>query len=160
MADGEDKKVFVSMNAFTDDLKKIGIPTLASEARFQCAVNAMDVYSNMPDMATGINLKTGNIEFWPDNYGMRNSENIVGASSSIYDFGDEIAPPADGYGSMQIHNYGAGQTLIAINHWVDGRKADIGLGNGPISDTDWTFTSNAESYTGKRLRVYVRQNSQ
>ena len=31
----EEKKVFVSMNAFTDDIKKIGIPTIASQSRFQ-----------------------------------------------------------------------------------------------------------------------------
>ena len=130
-ADGEERKVFVSMNAFTDDVKKIGIPAIASKARFQMPVVSMDVFSNVNGITTGTKIETGNIEFWPDNYGMVNSAKISGASDGIYDFGDETAPPADGYGSMQVHNFAAGQTLFAINHWVVGAAADLGIGNGP-----------------------------
>ena len=68
---------------------------------------------------------------------------------------DETAPPEDGYGSMQVHNFAAGQTLFAINHWVVGAGADLGIGNGPNA-TDWTFSGNAAMYSSKRLRVFVR----
>ena len=154
-ADGEERKVFVSMNAFTDDVKKIGIPAIASKARFQMPVVSMDVFSNVNGITTGTKIETGNIEFWPDNYGMVNSAKISGASEGIYDFGDETAPPEDGYGSMQVHNFAAGQTLFAINHWVVGAGADLGIGNGPNA-TDWTFSGNAAMYSSKRLRVFVR----
>ncbi|MDX1927808.1 MAG: sialate O-acetylesterase [Pirellulaceae bacterium] len=153
---GEERKIFVSMNAFTDDVKKIGIPTIASNARFQIPVASMDVFSNVNGITTGTKIETGNIEFWPDNYGMVNSAKVAGASDSIYDFGDETAPPADGYGSMQIHNFAAGQTLIAINHWGAGAGADLGIGNGPKDTSDWTFSGNAGTYSSKRLRVFVR----
>ena len=123
---GEEKKVFVSMNAFTDDVRKIGIPTIASQSRFQIPVVAMDVFTNVNGITSGTNIATGNIEFWPDNYGMINSAKVSGASDSQYDFGDETAPPADGYGSMQVHNFAAKQTLFAINHWVAGGGADLG----------------------------------
>ena len=57
------------MNAFTDDVKKIAIPTMASQATFQQPVAAMDVFSNVKEITTGTNIETGNIEFWPNNYG-------------------------------------------------------------------------------------------
>ena len=63
---------------------------------------------------------------------------------------------SDGYGSMQVHNSAAGQTLFAINHWNVGATADIGIGNSTGQTRDWTFTGNAGSYSSKRLRVYVR----
>jgi sialate O-acetylesterase len=153
---GEERHVFVSMDAFTTDVKKIGIPTMVSGARFQQKVKSLDVFSNVPELKTGTGLMTGNMEFWPDNYGMPNAANIDGASSEIYDFGDELAVPADGYGSMQVHNYEAKQTLFAINHWGAGAGADLGIGNSPGNTHDWTFTGTAGSWATKRLRVYVR----
>lgn len=156
-AGGEEKQVFVSMEAFTKDVRKVGIPTIASNARFQQAVKSMDVFSNVSGITGGTGIETGNIEFWPDNYGIINSSNVAGASDDIYDFGDETAPPADGYGSMQVHNFGNKQTLFSINHWNSGAGADLGIGNGPDRTTDWTFSGNAGSYSSKRLRVYVRE---
>ena len=153
---GEEQSVFVSMNAFTDDVKKIAIPTIASQATFQQPVAAMDVFSNVKGITTGTNMETGNIEFWPNNYGPPNAGNVPGASATVYDFGDEPGPPVDGYGSMQVHNSAAGQTLFAINHWNAGATADIGIGNSTGQTRDWTFVANAGSYSSKRLRVYVR----
>jgi sialate O-acetylesterase len=57
---------------------------------------------------------------------------------------------------MQVHNHDAKQTLFAINHWREGGKADIGIGNQPKDNPDWTFAGNASSYPVKRLRVLVR----
>lgn len=157
VAGGEEKQIFVSMDKFSNDVHKIGIPTIASNARFQQAVKSMDVFSNLSSITSGTNIGTGNIEFWPDNYGVINAANVAGASGDIYDFGDETAPPADGYGSMQVHNFGAKQTLFSINHWVNGAGADLGIGNGPDRTPDWTFSGNGGSYSSKRLRVYVRE---
>jgi sialate O-acetylesterase len=58
---------------------------------------------------------------------------------------------------MQVHNRASGQTFFAVNHWRAGNGADLGIGNSPGNTRDWTFTSNAGSYTAKRLRVLVRQ---
>ncbi len=146
---------YVSMDAFTTDAKKIGIPTLASGAVFQTLVKNASVVSNVKGIVTGNVGDNCNLEFWPHNYGPLNTAKTPGASDSIYDFGDQMSEPADGYGSMQIHNYRAGQTLIAINHWVAGPSADIGIGNSPVEHHDWTFQGNAAAYTSKRLRVLV-----
>ena len=116
----------------------------------------MTVYSNVKGITTGPGLTGGNIEFWPNNYGPANSANVPNASSQTWDFGDEPSDPADGYGSMQIHNHDAKQTLFAINHWREGGHADLGIGNQPTGNPDWTFAGNADSYAKKRLRILVR----
>jgi sialate O-acetylesterase len=153
---GDCDYVFVSMDAFTSAVDKIGIPTVASGAVFQQNITNMAVYSNVKGIVTGVGLKGGNIEFWPNNYGMVNSARVPHASSQAYDFGDEPTGGADGYGSMQVHNHDAKQTLFAVNHWREGARADIGIGNQAKGSPDWTFAANAETYGAKRLRVLVR----
>jgi sialate O-acetylesterase len=156
-AEGETEYAYVSLDAFTDSLTKIGIPTLASGARFQQPVAKMNVYSNVRGIVTGTDLAGGNIEFWPNNYGPANTAKVPNASSQVYDFGDDMSEPADGYGSMQVHNHDAKQTLFAINHWKDGERADLGIGNQKGKENpDWTFAQNAGAYKSKRLRVLVR----
>jgi len=152
----EPQFAFVSMDAFTSELGKIGVPTAESGASFQRNVAHMNVYSNAKDVVNGTNLAGGNIEFWPNNYGPANSFRVPNASNEIYDFGDEPSDPKDGYGSMQIHNHDAKQTIFALNHWREAKKADVGLGNQPQGQQDWTFAANGESYAVKRLRVFVR----
>lgn len=151
----ETQYVFTSMDAFTDDLKKIAVPTLGSKAYFQTKVSNLNVVSNVAGIATGTGLKGGNIEFWPGNYGPTNAANIPNASTSLWDFGDEPAEPSDGYGSMQVHNFEAKQTIFAINQWKSGPNADLGIGNSSGRTRDWTFMSNASQYDVKRLRVLV-----
>ncbi len=153
---GQEQKVFVSMKAFTKDPTKIGIPTIASKARYQMPVESMDIYSNVTGLSLGQGIETGNIEFWPDNYEAKNAASVAGASETLYDFGDRPVPPEDGYGSMQIHHGGAKQTVFAINQWKAGARADIGIGNSPGETRDWTFSASATNYTSKRLRVFVK----
>lgn len=155
-ADGNSEYVYVSMDAFTDRIGKIGIPTVESGARFQQNVAHLNVYSNVKGVVSGTGLAGGNIEFWPNNYGPGNAANVPNASGQTYDFGDEPSDPADGYGSMQVHNHDARQTLFALNHWREGKGADVGIGNQAKGNPDWTFAGNAGSYATKRLRVLVR----
>jgi sialate O-acetylesterase len=151
------KWVYASMDAFTDDLGKIGVPTFASKALFQKKVANMNVLSNVEGIVTGTGLKGGNIEFWPHNYGPSNTVNIPNASSELWDFGDQVSAPEDGYGSMQVHNHEAKQTIFALNDWKGGQAADLGIGNSEGQTRDWTFTRNASQYIVKKLRVLVRQ---
>jgi len=155
-ADRKAQYVYVSMDAFTDALGKIGVPTVQSGARFQQNVSNLNVYSNAKGIVTGTGLAGGNIEFWPNNYGPGNGAKVPHASGQAWDFGDEPAGDADGYGSMQVHNHDAKQTLFAVNHWKEGSRADVGIGNQPTGNPDWTFAGNAGSYKAGRLRVLVR----
>ena len=148
--------VYVSMDALTKDLAKIGVPAYATKTRLQQKVANMNVISNVVGVATGSALTGGNIEFWASSYGPVNSAKVPNASSSVWDFGDQPSPPGDGYGCMQVHNYGAKQTIFALNNWKHGANADLGIGNSAGKTRDWTFTGNAQTYTVKRLRILVR----
>jgi sialate O-acetylesterase len=144
------------MDAFTTDASRIAIPTAASGAVFQQPAANVDVFSDVPGLATGRGLKNCGLELWPHNYAANNAANTPGASDALYDGGDEMVEPQNGYGSMQIHNLTEGQTILAINNWRAGGAADIGIGNSPGNTRDWTFTGNAHSWQSKRLRVFVR----
>ena len=109
----------------------------------------------MPGVATGVRLEGGNLEFWPNNYGAGNAAKVPGASDGAYDFGDARSGDGD-YGSMQVHNSKAKHTIFAINKWASGGNADLGIGNSPGGNPDWTFTGAARNYSSKRLRVFVR----
>ena len=155
-ADGHSDYLYVSADAFTDQLALIGVPTFKSGARFQQNLARLNVVSNVKGVITGTGLAGGNLEFWPNNYGPDNSANVPNASGQVWDFGDAPAEPPEGYGSMQIHNHDARQTLFAINNWRAGAGADLGIGNQPKGNPDWTFAANAGAYDFKRLRVLVR----
>jgi len=155
-SEGEGQYLYVSMNAFTNDIKKIGVPTFASGARFQMNVENMSVFSNVQGIVIGTGITGGNIEFWPNNYSAGNGAKVPNADPNKHDFGDQFGNPPDGHGCMQVHNHDAKQTLFAINKWKAGGKAEIGIGNNPKGNPDWTFTETASSYRTKRLRVLVR----
>jgi sialate O-acetylesterase len=148
--------LFVSMDAFTDDPSKIAVPTVASGAAFQQNVSNLNVYSNVKGIVNGTNLNGCNIEFWPNDYTQANISKVPDASTERYDCGDQRREDSGGYGSMQIHNHAAKQTLFAINNWRDGNRADVGIGNQPVGEPDWTFAANAGSYRSMRLKVLVR----
>ncbi len=162
--------VYASFDAFTQQVGKIGVPTLlVSGTAFQQNVAHMNVASNVAGIVTGTDLATGNIEFWGGNYSQGNILNVPNASTDHYDFGDTMT--GGGHGSMQVHNYGASQTLFAYNDWGNnaGKESDLGIGNdpNPISSAgtntgalgyDWTFSHAAKNYTVKNLYVLARPN--
>ncbi|WP_432798695.1 sialate O-acetylesterase [Poriferisphaera sp. WC338] len=146
---------YVSMDAFTDNPKHVGIPTVNSGAFFQQRLKNLNVYTSNRSIPNALNLN-GNIEFWSTNYGDDNHARLPKASSEKFDFGDK--PSTSGtYGSMQIHLTNTQQTLFAINHWKAGPdNIDIGIGNQPQNNPDWTFSKSGKNYTTKKLTVLVR----
>ena len=156
---GSPRNTFVTLPAFTTNVARIGIPTAKSGAHFQTLIKDLNVYSDVKGIVQGEGIETGNIEFWPNNYAPQNKANVPGAANT-YDFGDTPSDPVNGYGCLQIHNHGARQTLIAVNHWGAGQSADIGTGNASNANPDWTFSANAGSYTSAHLKIYVRTTRQ
>ncbi len=159
--------VWVSMDAFTQDLTMIGVPTIASGAEWQMIVDNMNVESNVAGIVTGTGIATGNIEFWHNNYGTANGLSGIGGDGDRYDFDDTFILNTSDFGSMQIHNHdGAGQTLFAYNDWGRNENQlvdDVGIGNNTIANTvdgllhpDWTHSQNADSFTIKNLEVWVQ----
>ena len=159
-SDNSERFVAVSMDAFSDAVRKIGVPTKASEAFFQTRVRNMIVISNVPGLRGG-KIDEGNIEFWPSNYGTRNSAKVPLASDKVYDFGDQPSVPATtGYGSMQIHDYKMKQTIFAYNNFAAGPSSDIGIGNQPSGNSDWTFSKSARNLDKATLYVFAKEQAQ
>jgi len=158
---GISKWVYVSMNAFTPELCKIGVPTANRLAMFQQYVSNLNVYAYASDgnvaVTTGVGIAAGNIEFWSGNYGQSNDKSIPGASAATFDFGDGGAGMGVGHGSMQIHNFAAGHTILSVTHCGNNNTVPaLGIGNNPMgsnSDPDWTFTYNAPAFSTKNLYV-------
>jgi hypothetical protein len=146
---------WVSMDAFTDDPGKIGVPAPRTGAFFQRFVTNMNVLSNVRGLAQGAGLAGGYLEFWPSAYRMDNAAGVARASSLLYDWGDQPIPGE--YGSLQIHNIPASQTIFAFNHWAnaEGGIPDLGIGNSPSSSPDWTRAANAADYSRRLLQVFV-----
>jgi hypothetical protein len=147
--------VWVSMDAFTDDAAKIGVPASGSGAFFQQYVTNLNVFSSVRGLVSGTGLAGGYLEFWPSAYLPDNAARIPNASSLLYDFGDQ--PTTGEFGSMQVHCVPAAETLFALNHWANnaGNVIDLGIGNSPSSNPDWTYAANAAHYTRKILQVFV-----
>jgi autotransporter-associated beta strand protein len=160
--DGQFVEVSFDAAGFTNKASKIGIPNTISGEFYQQYVSNMNVTSNVAGVVNGTGITTGNVEFWPSNYGQTNAIGIPGASSASdntgFDFGDGGAGTSAGHGSMQVHNYGAGQTIFAYNNWNNG-GGEIGIGNrtGTGVAPDWTHAGNAGSYTTRQLYVFVHR---
>ncbi|WP_193213775.1 GDSL-type esterase/lipase family protein [Luteolibacter marinus] len=148
--------IWTAMDAFTVNRRKLGPPTIATGAVFQRTVGNLDVISNVAGVINGTGIATGNIEFWPNDYGGGNAAAVPGANGGTLDFGDTRNTTGNNYGSMQVHNHGAGQTLFAINHaGADNLTLDIGIGNQPSGQPDWTFAGNSGSYSKRILHALV-----
>jgi len=158
-ADTTSDWVYASFDAagFTNDSTKLGVPNTASGEYYNfqnTAISNMNVYSNVGSIVQGAGIATGNVEFWPSNYGGGNDYGVPGANGGVFDFGDGGSNTGAGHGSMQIHNYGAAQTLFAYNAWGAARTSELGIGNQPSGNPDWTFNeANIGTYASRTLRI-------
>ncbi len=141
---GKNSFVFVAMDPFTQDVRKIGLPLASLNSPFQKIVKNLVVRSNVPSVKSG-SFDDGNIEFWGTNYSQQNAAKIPGASDGSYDFGDQRTGSGS-YGSMQIHNYRAKQVLFAYNNFLAGNSGDIGIGSAAKGNPDYTFAKNLGNY--------------
>ena len=159
---GVAKWVWVSMDAFTDNLFNVAIPTVERGRLFQQKVGHMNVYASANSgVVTGTDIATGNIEFWPSNYQEGTALGDIGGDGAAFDWDDKGGSVGYGYGSMQIHNWGARQTVMAVNSFGanNGDKVCVGIGpnNSGTGSPDWTHAYNASDFVKRRLWVFVRE---
>jgi len=122
-------------------LSSLLFPTVSNANVIQRTVTNMSVDSNYPTV-TNTSSTSGRLEIWPYNYG-ESAQNNIGGDNSKYDF-DDRNHGSSSYGSMQVHNLSAAQTVMAWNNH-SASQPDIGLGNNPASTgsnkhPDWTFS--------------------
>ncbi len=147
---------FAAMDPFTTDVAKLGVPCVASGAKFQQTVTGVLVKSNAQSVSSGEFAEGCNIEFYPCNYGPQNAAKIPGAEDSVFDFGDAMAPNGGaGYGAMQVHNWKAKHAILCFNRFGSGHACDLGIGNSEGKTRDWTFTSSAKDIAQAQFLVLV-----
>ena len=153
--------VWVSMDKFTDDIKKIAVPTVKNDGLIQKIVSNLHVeagaVSGSAPVKTG-DWADGNIEFTPFNYNQTATFNFDGASSEYFDFDDSFGRDSvAGYACMQVHNYRERETVFAFNHYNWGDTPYVMIGNAPNHQhSDGTFLANADGFEIVNLRVFVR----
>jgi hypothetical protein len=86
------------------------------------------------------------MEFWPNCYSP--------GPGGLYDTDDTIDPDSDCYGSFQIHRDSA-TTALAYNAWTEANDDDVGIGNQPVNEPDWTFARNTNAFTVRTLRAFI-----
>jgi hypothetical protein len=161
----DSKWVWVSMDKFNSSLTlaQLAIPVLNSGIVFQQIVTGMNVTTSGNTGITNVTNGNGNIEFWPYCYGTSNGLSGIGGDISKYDFNDLMDVNLNQcYGSFQVHNYNASQTLFAFNNFVSaGQTPDLGIGNNSgvasngQSNPDWTFMGNSPNYSTRKLYILV-----
>ena len=138
------------MDAFTKYAKLTGVPLKDTKIKFQKYVNNINITGNVAPFA-GKNIKRGNIEIWNCNYAGYNAAKVPNADGS-FDFGDQLVQNGF-FGSMQIHDYAAKQTIFAFNN-VNSVESDFGFGNNTQGkNKDWTFSKTGKSY--KSIKIYT-----
>ncbi len=154
--EGEAQYVFAAMDTFSPNVRELGVPAFDVGKRFQQNVKNLVVKSNVPGVENGT-FAEGNIEFWECNYGKENRTKVPGASEQAYDFGDTVASDRRdvGYGSMQVHNFEKKQTVFSFNNFRSGKNADVGIGNQPKGEPDWTFSGSAKNYKNGVMIIAV-----
>ncbi|MES2924644.1 MAG: sialate O-acetylesterase [Verrucomicrobiota bacterium] len=147
---------YASMDPFTSTVAQTGLPhAVNNPVSFQTSVSNLTVLSNVAGVKNG-SFDRGQIEMWHQNYTGPNGTAVFAAGSG-FDWGDTLGSTSSGYGSFQVHNPGAKQTIFAYNRWAQGTADDdIGIGNATGTDSDWTLKSNAASYLTRKLVVLVR----
>ena len=153
-ADGTMQYVWASMDAFTDDASKIGVPTLGSEALFWQRVSNLNVWSNVEGVPVGTG-RNGNIEFCPYNYGPARTVGLDLASDDVYDADDAYVNDGS-YSCMQIHDSDTATPLLCYNGWCGG-GCELGIGRDTTGAfIDWTtHVTGGDWPVRRRLEVYV-----
>ena len=91
--------VWTAMEPFTNDARRIGLPTRPGELVRQ-RVGDLEVRSNVPGVTSGTG-QTGYLEMWPNQYQESASTQVANASPITFDVDDNPTSPL-GYGSFQV----------------------------------------------------------
>jgi hypothetical protein len=139
------------METFTPAVRSVGVPY---NQTIQTPVYNLNVYAGGATVTTGTSIASGNIEFW-DQRSLTTGSLGLGGNDALNDFDDAPNLPAGSGGSMQVHNTGAQETILAYNNWDSANNVDdVGIGNSPAGNPDWTGAGNAGTFTD-RADIYV-----
>ena len=144
------------MDTPVTDLTLLGVPIYTNKVVQQKVAN-LTVRSNVPTVKEVTDSEGGLIEFWEGNYTSAPGLPDIGGSADDYDFNDKPLPNNGHYGSMQIHDVANQSTVMAYNDFnTPGVTCDIGIGNNPGKNPDYTFQANAGKFKVRRLTILAK----
>ena len=153
--DGTERYLWAAFDSPSAKAAELGVPVKSRGAAFQQPVTGLEILSNIPGVRSG-RFAHGNLEFQDCNYGPENAAKVAGADDARFDAGDRMDPSiSPGYGTMQLHNRDVNQTVFAYNNWRAGNGCDLGFGNAPEGQPDWTFSGAGKNYREAELTVLV-----
>jgi len=122
------------------------IPSTASTEQFTIKTNVSDLTVNSSNSSLIAFGHTGRLEIWPWNYAQGTTSISPTGNGSTYDWDDSPAM-ASSYGCFQIFDLSSSDThtVFAWNN-ISG-VPDVGFGNAPSGNPDWTFWYNFNTTT-------------
>lgn len=149
--------VFATMDPLPGaaNLNHMYVPDASKAFALKSNVSNMNVYTNYTSTVDVVTSNIGRYERWPSNYGQGTT--IGDGSATTFDYDDSSFDTSIGYGCFQLHNITLKKTIFAWNaHYSS--TPDIGFGNRPTADPDWTFAANYSTNVPRYwfLRAYVK----
>lgn len=137
--------VYTEMNDFTGGtVANTGIPT---DIVYKVAAASLTVRTNSPAVTEVTSSTSGLLELWSNCYS-------AGQGNAKYDYNDVVSTAVDCYGSFQVFENQT--TVFAYNRWSEPtNNDDVGIGNAPAGEPDWTFAQNAGTKTSRRLQAVI-----
>ncbi|MFA6566585.1 MAG: sialate O-acetylesterase [Victivallales bacterium] len=155
--DGKEEYIYIEAGSFTKNVSMLGVPDFASKHITQMYINNLCVKSNVSGIKNGSYERGGYLEFFYSDPSPINQYRIPYASDLNLDWGDKGSiSEVPGIGSMQIHNWKERQVLFAFNNWKTAKDADIGIGNSPSTNIDWTNTKSARNYKKGQMLILIK----
>jgi hypothetical protein len=147
--------MWVSFDTQSPKAYELGVPATATGEFYNQSVTNMNVVTTLGGLS-GTGITDGTIQFWPTNYGQN------GATGN-FDWNDCCGGLGAGYGHMEVGevnpaNAAIGQVLGSFVNWGgNGGPVAVGIGDRPgdPNHADYTFATNAFSYTSANLTVWV-----
>lgn len=139
-------------------ISTLKIPVLGASAfSVQTNVSDLNTYSDNSNVTKGKGLN-GRLEIWPNDYSNTASGLFTPVpATTLYDYDDTINA-AGSYGSFQVHDITNSKTVFAWNNHGYGLTPNIGFGNAPSGDPDWTFcTSICASPSNFYLQIFINE---
>ena len=159
-ADGDTQFAYAEMDAFSADVRDLVLrgPDRMPDVRAKVSGLKIRTNSGAADAKDGA---SGFVEFYGSNYSPKKSDEPAGGDNGKYDWNDTPSPASTegpGYGCLQVHDLDAKRTVLAFNHFnASGTPCDVGIGNAPSGEPDWTFAKNAGLYKTRRLSVWIKR---
>ena len=138
--------VWVEIDPFTMSAEAAGLPLTHIFEQTIKITHWQKHDADCTDPATRPCEQDGYMEFWPFLYGP--------GADGFYDH-DDVVVQSGRYGSMQLHDED-GVTIFAYNGWAHPGPNELGIGPDSSSNSDWTLSENACSYTERKLWVYAK----